>query len=80
MSAGFARLPAGADPYKVAARIAVQQQRLQELRHELGEVKAFTGELAGRSLVELDLLRALTALGAAGLALERARRHAELEP
>jgi len=78
---GFAQRPAGASPVSFAGRIRTQHERVDELRRELGWIKAQAAEAhRGGGLVELDLLRAMTALGAAGLALDRAERHAELEP
>jgi hypothetical protein len=57
------------------------ETRLGGLRHDLAELRAAAGELRGRGsqLVALDLGRSLVALGAADLALQRARRHAGLE-
>lgn len=82
MSAGrFAQRPAGALPNaELAGDLRAAHDRLDELRRELGQLRARAADTYHAGLVELDIGRALTALGAARLALDRGRRHAELEP
>jgi len=54
--------------------------RLHDLRREVADYRHRAGALRGKGtqLVALDLHRMLTALGAANVALDRARRHTRL--
>jgi hypothetical protein len=68
------------DAEAVAAQIDRALDQIDELRYQLGRARSEAGDLQGSSgLVELDLRRALTALGAADLALKRAQRNVGLE-
>jgi hypothetical protein len=55
--------------------------RIAGIRRDVADCRYRAGELRGRGtqLVALDLGRVLIALGAADLALDRARRHTRLE-
>lgn len=78
---GFAQRPAGA-ALELAGKLDAAAAVVDDLRHELGELADAAGEDRGRGsqLVQLDVTRALVALGAAGLAIDRGRKHARLEP
>lgn len=80
VTGGFAQRPAGSiDAAELASKLDAARVDVVDLRLELETLRERTTMLAG-GLVELDIRRAITALGAAGLALERGRRHTELEP
>jgi hypothetical protein len=76
-SSGFARRPAGTG--NLARETQRARDRLDELRSDLAALKRAAAEQPGAALVELDLLRAMTALGHADQALKRAHRHVRLE-
>jgi hypothetical protein len=67
------------DAEAVAAQIERALDQIDELRYQLGRTRREALDLQGNDLVECDLRRALTALGAADLALKRGQRNAGLE-
>ena len=67
------------DAEQVAAQIDRALDQIDELRYQLGRTRREALDLQGNDLVECDLRRGLTALGAADLALKRAQRNVGLE-
>jgi hypothetical protein len=67
------------DAEQVAAQIERALDQIDELRYQLGRTRREALDLQGNDLVEIDLRRALTALGDADLALKRGQRHVGLE-
>lgn len=78
-AAGFARRPAGGGDLELAGELQDARDRLAQLRPRLGRLQTASKRQRGAGLVELDIGRALAALGTADLALARAHRHANLE-
>jgi hypothetical protein len=63
---------------ELAARIASQRRRLDELLSELGRLREQADDLPYGNLAEVDIRHALADLAAAAAGLERAVRHARL--
>ena len=66
------------DAAEIADQIAAARDRTSDIWHDLHLLRDQAAWLKGSALVELDLRRAMTALGAARLALDRGLRNTEL--
>lgn len=79
-TSSFAHRPAGTGNTELADRLEEALARVDELRHDLGALAAQAGTVRGGGLIELDIGRTLAGLAVTRRHLERAHRHARLEP
>jgi hypothetical protein len=66
------------DAAEVSRHLQAARDLASDVRHDLHLLRDQVAWLEGNALVELDLRRAMTALGAAVLALDRGLRNVEL--